>query len=237
MDKTIIGIDPGLGGGIAILHEKKLILHKMPEQFMDIVELFKPYAMARCSLEMINLRPKFDRFANSRMDALKTNYVNLQNALSINMINYKEVHPTTWQIFHNLVLPKGTGEKGLDYDILKNLKKDEKHLRIHLSLETKIQNDVVIAQDVKHILETSGRLEARKMLCDDFTYLSKYDLQKAIEQTENDIKKFLSREKTIRKNRYKAKAQGYVPNIKVTLKTCDAILILLYEKYNQTIEL
>lgn len=198
-----IGIDPGLRGCISVLDNGVLTNFKMPETFKEISNLFKPYGRGKASLEQINLRPNFNQFANSRMDVLKENFVNLKNALDVNEIEYQLVSPKTWIKFHGLSLPKGQGEKGLDYSIFDGYEKDMRHLKTHLSIETNVPNDEIVVGEVKHILDTSGKFEARKMLCDDYTYLSKSDLKKAIEEVENSMAKFRSHEKTIRKNRYK----------------------------------
>lgn len=205
----LLGIDPGMAGGIAILENGKLKTFKMPEEFMDIVDLLKPFGGGKCSLEQINLRPNFNRFANSRMDILKENVVNLKNALKINRIEFKEVAPTTWQKFHNLTLPKGTGEKGIDYDLLKKLKFEANQLPMHMAIEKNMPNDTVVSNDVKYILESSGKESARKALNDDFSNCNKYELKILMNQGEKAIEKILSQEKTVRKNRYKKKAIWY----------------------------
>lgn len=233
----LIGIDPGVsGGGIAVLKDGKLYTYKMPEKFKDINELLKPFGRGKCTIEMINSRPNFSPFANKRMEPLLKNYERVKDALEVNEIEYQEVAPGTWQKYHDLVLPRGKGEKGMvqEYERLKVLKDEQKRLPIHLSIENKVENDVVWSLDVKYLLETSGREAARKCLKDDYWHFTKADLKKAIKEVEAEITKIKAKEKQIRKNRYKAKAQTYLEGsgIKATLWNCDAILLLLYQKYN-----
>jgi hypothetical protein len=232
-----IGIDPGISAGcISVLDNGNLTNYKMPESFKDITNIFKKYYGASASIEQINLRPNFNPFANARMDSLKENYVNLKNAMEVFDIEYKEVAPVTWQKFHGLVLPKGVGEKGIDYDQFEKWKKELKHLKIHLSIETKTPNDEIIVDDIRYILETSGKPAARSALCDDFAHFTKYDLNTAIKQTEKDIDKFKAKEKQIRKKRYQTyitnllKKEGYIE--KIPQWQADSLLLLLYEIHN-----
>ena len=241
--KPRIGIDPGLSGSIAVFENKQLKIFKMQEELQDIIEILKPYAQhpedneCICSLEQLTSRPQKNAFITSRMQPMAINYHRIQDALKMLNIPYQLVSPKTWQSFHQLTLPRGYGEKGLDYNILKQLNSDIKHYKSHLFIETNVPNDVVIADNVKHILETSGKEEARKMLCDDFLNFSKYDLNMAIQEAEKEIQKFLNREKTIRKNRYKKRAQNILDGEnypkKVTLAEADAILLLLYQINNR----
>jgi hypothetical protein len=234
---ALIGIDCGLSGSISVLENGKLKVFRMKEEFTDILEIIKPYGgmlgdnRIRCAVEQLNLRPNQDPFKNARMEPMKINYNRVQDALKVCHIKYQLVSPQTWQKFHNLVLPKGEGERGLDYSILEKYKLELKHLQIHASIESKTPNHEIIVGNIRYILESSGRKEARKALCDEFTYLSLYDLNNAIAQTEKEIEKFYNHEKTIRKNRYKALAAKYAGR-KVTLWEADSILILLYQKYN-----
>ena len=234
---ALIGIDCGLNGSISVLENGKLTVFRMKEEFKDILEILKPYGgmptdkRIRCAVEQLNIRPNQNPFINARMEPMKINYNRVQDALRVSNIPFQLVSPQTWQKFHNLTLPKGEGEKGLDYSIVEKYKDELKHLQIHASIESRTPNYEIIVGNVKYILQTSGRKEARRALCDDFTYLSLYDLNNAIKQTENEIEKFYNHEKTIRKNRYKSLAAKYTGR-KVTLWECDSILILLYQKYN-----
>lgn len=204
-----IGIDPGLSGCISIIENGKLLNFRMPESLRDIREILKPYGghpndtEKRCAVEKLNIRPMGNPFMNARMQPMITNYNRIQDALIDCNIPFQLVSPATWIKFHNLKLPKGQGEKGMNYDELSEFDKDTRHLQTHLKIENNVKNDEVINGDVKHILETNGKFEARKMLRDDYLYLSKYDLKKAIIEVEDQTKKFRSKEKTIRKGRYK----------------------------------
>lgn len=237
-----IGIDPGIsGGGICVrvqtLKGFELRSFKMVESFRDIKELLKPFQGAptekecRCSIEKLNLRPLNNRFANMRMQPMITNFNRLKDALMDLYIPYQEVSPQTWQKFHNLVLPKNC-EKGIDYRKLELLKKDQRHIPIHLSIEKKVKNDEIILDDIRYILETSGREAARKALMDDMWHLNITELYKAKKQVENDIDNIKAKEKQVRKKRYQEKAVKLAGR-KVPLWESDALLLLTYEIYNK----
>lgn len=275
-----IGCDPGSTNGcFSILDKGQLHNFRMVESFGDMMKILRPYGGApgdtivRCSIERIYINPRSRPAINANMQILKTNYERIMAALEANNIPYEIVEAHSWQKFHSLILPKGKGEKGLDYSILQALDKDLKHLQIHLNLEKNVANNVVYEGETKHILESSERFNARKMLCDDFLYFNKNQIQEAIKETEDEIKKFKAKEKTIRKNRYKDYAnkiyiksligndperieqltfqtgvnvsnyfQGALIGSKelsllfkavgkkpLTLKECDAVLLLLYQ--------
>lgn len=235
---ALIGIDPGVsGGGISILENGKLLTFRMPESFQEIYELLKPFGgvpgdnRVRCSVEELNLRPNQNPFINARMEPLRTNYNRVQDALKMCNIPFQLVSPRTWQKFHNLVLPKGTYEKGIEIEDLKKLQTDLKHLQIHSSIESKVPNHEIVVGEIRHILETSNRLAARKALCDNYAYFSKYDLNLAIKETEKEIEKFKNQEKRIRKTRYKHRASE-IAGRKLALWESDSTLLLLYQKYN-----
>ena len=194
--KTIFGIDPGTGGGIAELKQTsegmKLITHKMPSTFMGIVELFKPHAglpddtEIRASIELISQRPNFSPFANSRMQPLFDNVRDIKNALEINNIPYQEVSPRTWQKKLQLITPNNK-EKGVDYEELKKLKNELKTIQKHISIQNNKDLDKIKNQDVIYILENNGKKEARKALNDTYWDWSKYDLNKHCKEIEKDI--------------------------------------------------
>lgn len=234
----LIGIDPGISAGcITVLENGVLKTFRMKESFKEIKEILKPFGGSpddtriRCSIEKLNIRPMGNPFMNARMEPMRRNFDRLKDALLECNIPFQEVAPATWQKYNNLVLPKGVGEKGLNYADLDKHKKELKHLQVHLSIERNVPNDVKIVNDIRYILETSGKLEARKALLDGFSYFSKYDLVLAIKETEKTIEKFNNQEKRIRKNRYKKRASELAGR-KVALWEADAILILVYQKYN-----
>ena len=176
------------------------------------------------------MRPGQSSFITARMQPMIRNYDRLKDALTDLNIPFQEVAPVTWQKFHNLVLPPNS-EKGIDYDELKKLKKEAKIIPIHQAIERNTPNDVVMLENVKYILETSGKLEARKALNDDFAYDTKKQLKEALIEVEKSISKIKAKEKAVRKKRYQAKAEGYIYR-KVPLWESDAVLLLLYQKYN-----
>lgn len=132
---VIIGIDPGVSAGcICILDNDKVIYHRMPESFKDIKEILKTCAgyqgetQVRCSIEQLNQRPMQNPFMNARMEPMRQNFTRLKDALIECDIRYQTVTPQQWQKFHNLVLPRGLGEKGVEYNKLNKLKKELKTL-------------------------------------------------------------------------------------------------------------
>lgn len=237
-----LGIDPGISGGgicarVQTLKGFELKSHKMVESFRDIKEILKPYQGSpyetgcRCSIEKLNLRPLNNPFANMRMQPMITNFNRLKDALMDLYIPFQEVSPVTWQKFHNLVLPKNC-EKGIDYRKLELLKQDQRHIPIHLSIEKKVPNDEIIMNDIRYILETSGREAARKALKDDMWHLNIKELSAAKKQVEKDIEKIKAKEKQVRKKRYQDKAIKLAGR-KVPLWEADALLLLTYEIYNK----
>lgn len=56
--KTIIGIDPGQSGGIAISTGDNMYAYKMPETEKDIVELLLTYPTKAIFLESVHSMPK-----------------------------------------------------------------------------------------------------------------------------------------------------------------------------------
>lgn len=202
----VLGVDCGLAGCISVRLNGTLTNYRMKESFADIKAILRPFGgdlldkRVRCSVEQLNIRPMGNPFMNARMQPMIRNYERIQDALRDCNIPFQLVSPRTWIKFHGLVVKQ---EKNLDYNILDSLKKDLRHLVTHLKIENNVKNDKVIAGDVKHILESSGKHEARKMLCDDYLFFTKSQLKKAIEETEKEIGKFNAKEKQIRKSRYK----------------------------------
>ncbi len=125
MYKTIIGIDPGASGAItyAQVEDNKLSMipkvFKMPKTFEEMNHLFMDISgdldRCLCFIEKVNMRPS--DMAGGRafgMMKLMKNFERLKDAMRINKIGFIEVHPTTWQNYLKLKLPKGTKEEKKD---------------------------------------------------------------------------------------------------------------------------
>lgn len=102
---TIIGIDPGKTGGIAIKFNGKYKVHKMPDDLVKIDELFKFYKGIGTMLvviEQIRLHRSENMAQVSRMQKLFAQYEQLKTLLTMNEITFVEVGPRSWQSFLGL---------------------------------------------------------------------------------------------------------------------------------------
>lgn len=95
---TILGIDPGLEGGLAILDGDSVILEPMPttDAGLDVVELSRLLAhyapqVTRAYLEMQQLRPQ-----QQGQFTIGRNFGKLEGALIINRVPYQLVRPADW---------------------------------------------------------------------------------------------------------------------------------------------
>jgi hypothetical protein len=213
-----IGIDPGISAGaIAITLGKEIIFHKMPDNFRDIKEILKRYAMpnlddkASCYIEKLNQRPLQNPFTNARMKPMYDNVRDLQNALMDCNIKYKEVYPREWQKHHNLIIPSNIGEKGVDYERMGKLKNEQKKIERHLKIDSDLE---------------------RRMQNDDYVFFTKKELRKALKEIEKEMSAIKTKESYIRKKRYKEYAESLYKG-KLTMWQADAYLILKYQKDNE----
>ena len=121
MYKTIIGIDPGSSGGITYskVEDNKLLevptVIKMPKTFEDMnnsfLSLTEDLDRCLCFIEKVNIRPSDMQGGKAfAMMKMMKNYERLKDALRLNNIGFIEVHPSTWQSYLKLKLPKGTVE-------------------------------------------------------------------------------------------------------------------------------
>ena len=116
---TIISIDPGANGSIT--HTKIVngvismnpICVKMPKEFKEINSYLKSIDQGLersiCFIEKINMRPS-DQSGGKMFGMMKLmrNFEFLKAACVENNIGFIEVHPSTWQNFLKLKLPKGS---------------------------------------------------------------------------------------------------------------------------------
>lgn len=98
--KTIIGIDPGARGCIAVLHEGEIKAYKMPIETVDIIAILGKYRENSFAvLEKVNsfqadLKEGGKRYG---IDKLLANYHTLKACLVAQNIPYVLAHPMTWQ--------------------------------------------------------------------------------------------------------------------------------------------
>jgi hypothetical protein len=118
MIETIIGIDCGKTGGVAINSKGKYIVHKMPESNKEISELLNYYKDISKTLlvviEHVNIYPgdmeikgtkeqrgkQFGRMV--RVQKLLNQYEAIKTIMDISGINYVPAAPVTWQKYLNL---------------------------------------------------------------------------------------------------------------------------------------
>lgn len=92
---TVIGIDPGKNGGIAVENDG---VFRMPTDVLEVGGLLKRYEEPLVFLEKICIRPDDMSFGKaSRVQKMLANYERLKGSLELNGIPYVMVHPMTWQ--------------------------------------------------------------------------------------------------------------------------------------------
>lgn len=92
-----IGIDPGLGGGIAVLTGHGCVVEatRMPVTEADVLALLKPYEHAgRAVLELVHAMPKQGVVSSFTFGK---GYGGLRMALAACSIPFDEVTPQRWQ--------------------------------------------------------------------------------------------------------------------------------------------
>ena len=102
---TIIGIDPGKTGGIAIKFRNQYKVHKMPDSLLKIDEMLKFYkgiGSVLVILEQIRLHFTSDIAKVNRMQKMFAQYEQLKTLLVMNDIPFIEVGPTKWQSYLGL---------------------------------------------------------------------------------------------------------------------------------------
>jgi hypothetical protein len=114
--KTIIGIDPGVTGGIAWITDGKPCVEKMPDTLQDLWELIRdirgplhwtPEPECKAYIEQVHVAPSFAKSADGkenthRMGARSAftfgrGYGNLEMALVAAGIPFERVLPRKWQ--------------------------------------------------------------------------------------------------------------------------------------------
>lgn len=103
----LIGIDPGLSGGIAVLgNSLEIITHKIPETESDLYQLFA--SLGPPSKAIIEKVHAFPGQGVSSMFSFGQIYGFKRACLHAVGIPFDEVPPKTWQKELGIVFPKGT---------------------------------------------------------------------------------------------------------------------------------
>lgn len=93
-----LGLDPGVGGGIAILEEDGTIVDvcRMPQNETDLCNVLRPFAGtdARATLERVSASPQMGVVSAFTFGV---GFGRLKMALTAAAIPYDLVHPLVWQ--------------------------------------------------------------------------------------------------------------------------------------------
>ena len=111
MERTIIGIDPGISGGIAIsFGNEKYEVHKMPSTFPEIFDFFTEFRDTNTIvyLEQVGLHVAGNNASSSAKFARHCGHIEM--ALYANSICTKTVTPVKW-ITLIPQIPKGMNKK------------------------------------------------------------------------------------------------------------------------------
>lgn len=115
---TIIGIDPGASGGLAVFQPGKLTKTvKMPKDVRDLAEFFGYYAenfKPLVFLEKLSVRPddvKDNPGKIYRIQQMMANYEHLKALMETAGLPYVLVHPAKWMTYLGLRLVRKGGTK------------------------------------------------------------------------------------------------------------------------------
>lgn len=115
--QTIIGIDPGSSGAIAIYHNGRIQAVKMPKDVYEMKQYFEyikdTYDHIVVFIEKVQAYGKEDdlpgkKFAINKMLA---NYQQVLTVVKLAGFRFIEVYPVSWQSTLGLKLPKSEGEE------------------------------------------------------------------------------------------------------------------------------
>ena len=113
--QTVIGIDPGASGGIAIYQNKRIQAVKMPNDVYEMQQYFnhikETYDHVIVFIEKVQAYGKEDdlpgkKFAINKMLA---NYQQVLTVIKLAGFRFIEVYPISWQTTLGLKLPKSFG--------------------------------------------------------------------------------------------------------------------------------
>ena len=108
---TVIGIDPGKSNGyIAIYRNGKIGIVKMHTNIIEFRKFIQHYKSISKRLivyiEHIEFHNMMDPRIVRRLKVLTDHYAELISILKIEFINYRKVHPRTWQKSYGLIMKK-----------------------------------------------------------------------------------------------------------------------------------
>ena len=115
--QTIVAIDPGTSGGIAIFSKNRIQAVKMPSDVQKMDEYFKfilaTYPNVVVFIEKVQAFTSDDdapgkKFAINKMLA---NYQQILTVVKLNGFRFIEVYPVSWQSSLGLKLPKSEGDE------------------------------------------------------------------------------------------------------------------------------
>jgi len=110
--KVWMGIDPGLSGGIAMLHEGILTSVPMPQTERDLLEVINAYPGSQivAVVELVHAMP-----LNGSISAFKLgmNYGSIRMALVASRARFETVSPMKWQKALGLPTKKKTESKSV----------------------------------------------------------------------------------------------------------------------------
>lgn len=104
---TIIGIDPGAQGGIAVWQDGKMATDKMPKDMQELVTILDYYNNAHpiIFLEKLQVRPDDTKVEGGavnmgklyRIQKMLANFEHLKAVIELSGLPYCLVHPMKWQ--------------------------------------------------------------------------------------------------------------------------------------------
>ena len=99
---TIIGIDPGSNGGIAVDNCGDVQIFKMPENISEVSDILANFPGALVFIEKLSVRYTDVNIKDGmgklfRLQKMIANFEQLKAAIEIAGMEYVQVHPMTWQ--------------------------------------------------------------------------------------------------------------------------------------------
>lgn len=124
--QTIVAIDPGSGGGIALLTNGRVQVVPMPKDVFEMEQyftyIFNTYENIIVLIEKVNLWGKADDAPGKKFGIQKMlkNYEQLLTVIKMTGFKFVEVPPITWQSTLGLRMKRN---KGVDYAEFKTFRK------------------------------------------------------------------------------------------------------------------
>lgn len=115
--QTIVAIDPGASGGIAVYHNGKATAVKMPKSVREMDDYFKyikgSFENVVVFVEKVQAFSKDDESPGKKfgINKMLANYQQLITVIKLTPFRFVEVYPLTWQSTLGLRLPKSEGSE------------------------------------------------------------------------------------------------------------------------------